>query len=65
MSGLEVVKLILRDAAKANIIMCTSIPEDIMDEALALGVRAVVAKPFDLDDLIRLISDVLIRDRCS
>ncbi len=60
MDGLEAARQILADDPKASIVMCTALgQQDILKEAVMLGVRDYIVKPFQPDRVIESIRNVL------
>lgn len=59
MDGLEATKAILKHDPGANILMCTSFSSrQYVSEAVRLGAKGYLSKPFDLDKIREKISSV-------
>ena len=59
MDGLEATKAILRHDPEANILMCTSFSSrQYVSEAVRLGAKGYLSKPFDLDKIREKISQL-------
>jgi len=62
MDGLEATKLIMRQDPEANVLMCTSFSsKQYMVEAVKLGAKGYLNKPFDLEKIREKISTVFPR----
>jgi two-component system response regulator (stage 0 sporulation protein F) len=60
MDGLEVLRIIVRDYPGVSVLMMTAYGElQIIDEALNLGARGYINKPFDVLELLRLTESLL------
>jgi two-component system, chemotaxis family, chemotaxis protein CheY len=62
MNGVEVARNILKSDQKAQIIMCTANYEEISSRAIELGVMEVIAKPFNIHDLLLSVSQAKVRN---
>lgn len=59
MNGIDVVREIFGKNENPKIIMCTAKPNDILKEAIRIGVKKVIPKPFDTVTFVGFVSNVL------
>lgn len=63
-SGVETCRQIKKMGSKAAVILMTAFfPGDVSEEALRAGAYAVMPKPFDVDRVIHLIDEILLKKR--
>jgi two-component system chemotaxis response regulator CheY len=55
MNGIDAARHILKRDSNAIIILFTANPDEVLHDALQLGVKAVVSKPFDNEKIIETI----------
>lgn len=60
MDGLEAAKAIIGEFPDANIVMVSSLAyDDTMDTAEEIGAKGFVFKPFEKDDLLKVLNDAV------
>lgn len=60
MKGIDAIKLIIEEYPDAKIIVCSSMGQKYyIKDAIDVGARGFVIKPFDEDDLLREINEVM------
>lgn len=66
MDGLEAAQAILEEDPEARIIMVSSLAyDDTFEEAMAIGAKGFIDKPFEKEKLIEIFEQVLSQDQTS
>jgi len=57
--GVELVKKVKADGSIIPIFLVTGFSDYTSEELMGLGINAVIFKPFDLDEVVTMVSDVI------